>query len=182
MQIGSEMAKLQEKNPKMDPKKRFFSTIPQDFELLKQVPESSHQTVFWSELIYWNINFVLKCLTAHCEAHRPPIENQCFHQVQWLTLQKPLPFHIGQNGCLYSHFTSFLCLPMTTWLRWLDMAAGSLPINGLTNAMVGYNWKPMLSSSPMVDSSKAIAIPHRPKWLLTNGNWLGRVARKKLPF
>ena len=25
MQIGSEMAALQEKNPKMDPKKRFFS-------------------------------------------------------------------------------------------------------------------------------------------------------------
>ena len=43
MQIGSEMATLQEKNPKMDPKKRFFSKIPQDFELLKQVPESSHQ-------------------------------------------------------------------------------------------------------------------------------------------
>ena len=44
MQIGSEMATLQEKNPKMDPKKRFFSKIPQDCELLKQVPESSHQT------------------------------------------------------------------------------------------------------------------------------------------
>ena len=44
MQIGSEMTTLQEKNPKMDPKKRFFSKIPQDFELLKQVPEPSHQT------------------------------------------------------------------------------------------------------------------------------------------
>ena len=44
MQIGSEMATLQEKKPKMDPKKRFFSKIPQDFELLKQVPEFSHQT------------------------------------------------------------------------------------------------------------------------------------------
>ena len=32
------------KNPKMDPKKRFFSKIPQDFELLKQVPQTSHQT------------------------------------------------------------------------------------------------------------------------------------------
>ena len=38
------MAMLQEKSPKMDPKKRFFSKIPQDFELLKQVPESSRQT------------------------------------------------------------------------------------------------------------------------------------------
>ena len=41
MQIGSEMATLQEKNPKMDPKKRFFSKIPQDFQLLKQVPQIS---------------------------------------------------------------------------------------------------------------------------------------------
>ena len=44
MQIGSEMAALQEKNPKMDPKKRFFWKIPQDFELLKKVPQNSHQT------------------------------------------------------------------------------------------------------------------------------------------
>ena len=44
MQIGPKMATLQEKKTKMDPKKRFFSKIPQDFELLKQVPESSHQT------------------------------------------------------------------------------------------------------------------------------------------
>ena len=44
MQIGLKMTTLQEKNPKIDPKKRFFSKIPQDFELLKQVPKSSHQT------------------------------------------------------------------------------------------------------------------------------------------
>ena len=40
MKIGAKMATLQEKKPK----KRFFSKIPQDFELLKQVPESSDQT------------------------------------------------------------------------------------------------------------------------------------------
>ena len=53
MQIGSEMATLQEKNPKMDPKKRFFSKIPQDFELLKQVPGSSHQDGYfgWNQYI-----------------------------------------------------------------------------------------------------------------------------------
>ena len=67
MNIGVEMATLQEKKPKKDPKKRFFSKIPQDFELLKQVPESSFQTVFWPEQIYWDINFVLKCLPAHCD-------------------------------------------------------------------------------------------------------------------
>ena len=31
MQIGSEMAALQEKNPKMDPKKRFFLKNPPGF-------------------------------------------------------------------------------------------------------------------------------------------------------
>ena len=44
MKVGAKMATLQEKKTKMDPKKRFFSKIPQDFELLKQVRESSHQT------------------------------------------------------------------------------------------------------------------------------------------
>ena len=43
--------------------------------------------------------------------------------------------------------------------------------------MVGYNWKPMLSSSPMVDSSKAIAIPQGPKWLLTE--WIREGCKKK---
>ena len=47
MQIGSEMATLQEKNPKMDPKKRFFSQKSPIFELLKPVPESPHQTNFF---------------------------------------------------------------------------------------------------------------------------------------
>ena len=40
MQIGPKMATLQEKNPKIDPKKRFFLKKAQDFELLKHVPES----------------------------------------------------------------------------------------------------------------------------------------------
>ena len=44
MNIGPKMATQQEKKTKMDPKKRFCSKIPQDFELSKQVPESSHQT------------------------------------------------------------------------------------------------------------------------------------------
>ena len=122
------MATLKVKNPKMEPKNPpGFWTYETSSWIL-----TSNQ-LFWPEPIYWDINFVLKCLTAHCEAHRPPIENQCFHQVQWLTLQKPLPFHVGQNGCLYSHFTSFLCLPMTAWLRWLDMSAGSLLMDRLTN-------------------------------------------------
>ena len=53
MKIGPKMATLQEKKPKMDPKKRFFSKIPQDFELLKQVPQSSHQTghLGWNQYI-----------------------------------------------------------------------------------------------------------------------------------
>ena len=44
MKVSAKMATLQVKNPKMDPKKCSFSKIPQDFERLKQVPESSHQT------------------------------------------------------------------------------------------------------------------------------------------
>ena len=50
MKIGAKMATLQEKNQKWTLKTFFlknppgFSKIPQDFELLKQVPESSHQT------------------------------------------------------------------------------------------------------------------------------------------
>ena len=59
MQIGSEMAALQEKTPKMDPKKRFFWKIPQDFELLKKVPQNSHQTgqFGWNRYIgIWNLS------------------------------------------------------------------------------------------------------------------------------
>ena len=59
MQIGSEMAALQEKNPKMDPKKRFFWKIPQDFELLKKVPQNINQTgqFGWNRYIgIWNLS------------------------------------------------------------------------------------------------------------------------------
>ena len=44
MQIGPKMATLQEKNPKIDPKKKVFLKNPPFFERLKKVPESSHQT------------------------------------------------------------------------------------------------------------------------------------------
>ena len=47
MKIGGKMATQQVENrKKMDPKKRFLSKRAQDFELLKPVPESSHETVF----------------------------------------------------------------------------------------------------------------------------------------
>ena len=53
MQIGPKMATLQEKKTKMDPKKRFFSKIPQDFQLSKKVSQSSHQTghLGWNQYI-----------------------------------------------------------------------------------------------------------------------------------
>ena len=44
MKIGPKMATLQEKKQKLTLKNVFFSKIPQDFELLKQVPQNSHQT------------------------------------------------------------------------------------------------------------------------------------------
>ena len=49
MKIGAKMATIQEKivkTLKIGPKNVVFSKRAQDFELLKQVPESSHQTVF----------------------------------------------------------------------------------------------------------------------------------------
>ena len=53
--------------PKSALKHFFSSKIPQDFELLEQVPESSYQTgFFWPETIYWDINFVVKCLPERC--------------------------------------------------------------------------------------------------------------------
>ena len=59
MKIGSEMAALQEKTPKMDPKKWFFWKIHQDFELLKKVPQNIHQTGHfgWNRYIgTWNLS------------------------------------------------------------------------------------------------------------------------------
>ena len=50
MKIGAKIAMQQDeshKTPKMDPKNVFFSKFPQDFELLKQVPESLHQTIYF---------------------------------------------------------------------------------------------------------------------------------------
>ena len=44
----------------------FFSKRAKDFELLKQVLESSHQTVFQYFSTYWDINLVSKCLPVHC--------------------------------------------------------------------------------------------------------------------
>ena len=44
MKIGAKMAMLQEKNQKWTLTKSFFLKNPPFFELLKQVPESLHQT------------------------------------------------------------------------------------------------------------------------------------------
>ena len=53
MKISAKMATLQEKSPQIDPNKHFFSKIPQDFELLKQVSQTSHQTghLGWNQYI-----------------------------------------------------------------------------------------------------------------------------------
>ena len=68
MQIGSEMATLQEKTPKMDPKKRFFLKNPPGF--LAFETSSSNLTSnrpFWLKQIYRDIKFVLKRLPRRCE-------------------------------------------------------------------------------------------------------------------
>ena len=63
--------KSQKKNKKWTLQKLFFlSKIPHDFKLLKQVPESSYQTIFCPEPMYCDINFVLKCLPVNCRSGR----------------------------------------------------------------------------------------------------------------
>ena len=66
MKNGAKMAALQGKNPKMDPKNVFFLEKGPFFELLKQVPESSHQTRHFGQNQYIG-NYVLKCLPAQCD-------------------------------------------------------------------------------------------------------------------
>ena len=78
MQIGLKMATLQEKK-KWTLKNVFFSKIPQDFQLLKQVSQSSHQTGHFGPRLY--IGALILSLSAFpsnvsCEL---PI-NVCFLQ------------------------------------------------------------------------------------------------------
>ena len=64
---GHTRRRKSQKPQKWTLKNIFLSKIPSNVELLKQVPESSHQTVFfWLEPIYRDINFLLKCLPAQC--------------------------------------------------------------------------------------------------------------------
>ena len=68
MKIGAKMATLQEKNPKMDPKKRFFLKNPPGF--LAFETSSSNLTSnrpFWLKQIYRDIKFVLKRLPGRCD-------------------------------------------------------------------------------------------------------------------
>ena len=59
MKVGAKMATQQDKIAKprkMDPKNVFFSKRAQNFELLKQIPESLHQTVFFGPNQYITIH------------------------------------------------------------------------------------------------------------------------------
>ena len=49
MKISERKATLQEKKPKMDPKKRFFSKIPQEFQLLNQFLKPHIKLAIWAE-------------------------------------------------------------------------------------------------------------------------------------
>ena len=97
MQIGSEMATLQEKNPKMDPKKHFFLKNPPGLWTFET--SSSNLTSnrpFGLEPIYRDINFVLKRLPAQCVWRRLP-ESAWTRGQQNQT--KP-PFHTFWSGWL----------------------------------------------------------------------------------
>ena len=67
MQIGSEMATLQEKNPKMDPKKRFFLKNPPGFLAFeKSSSKLTSNRPFWLKQIYRDIKFILRGLPERC--------------------------------------------------------------------------------------------------------------------
>ena len=67
MQIGSEMATLQEKNPKMDPKKRFFLKNPPGFLAFeKSSSKLTSNRPFWLTQIYRDIKFILRGLPERC--------------------------------------------------------------------------------------------------------------------
>ena len=70
MQIGSEMATLQEKNPKMDPKKRFFLKNPPGFLAFeKSSSKLTSNRPFWLKQIYQDIKFILRGLPERCAPH-----------------------------------------------------------------------------------------------------------------
>ena len=67
MQIGSEMATLQEKNSKMDPKKRFFLKNPPGFLAYeKSSSKLTSNRPFWLKQIYRDIKFIRRGLPDRC--------------------------------------------------------------------------------------------------------------------
>ena len=67
MQIGSEMATLQEKTPKMDPKKRFFLKNPPGFLAFeKSSSKLTSNRPFRLKPIYRDIEFILRGLPERC--------------------------------------------------------------------------------------------------------------------
>ena len=80
MQIGSEMATLQEKTPKMDPKKRFFLKNPPGFLAFeKSSSKLTSNRPFWLKQIYRDIKFVLKRLPGRCGPNLQVRENRKNH-------------------------------------------------------------------------------------------------------
>ena len=92
MQIGSEMATLQEKNPKMDPKKRFFlKNSPGFLAFEKSSSKLTSNRPFWLKQIYRDIEFILRGLPGRCEVRF----------LQWGSLP-PHPFD--------KHFSTMYCI------------------------------------------------------------------------
>ena len=62
------MATLQEKNPKMDPKKRFFLKNPPGFWTFeKSSSKLTSNRPFWLKKIYRDIKFILRGLPERCD-------------------------------------------------------------------------------------------------------------------
>ena len=66
MQIGPKMARLQERNPKMDPKNVFLKNPPGFSAFETSSSKLTSNRPFGLKQIYLDINFVLKRLPVRC--------------------------------------------------------------------------------------------------------------------
>ena len=103
--------------------------MAKDFELLKQVPESSFQTIFLPEPIYWDIKFVLKCLPAHCDTFRIWASHNCLFWTptklsQWI--MHFVPIFLSDHG-----FLRRTSQKLSLW--WVDLL--SVILNLTNNAL-----------------------------------------------
>ena len=103
----SEMATLQEKNPKMDPKKRFFLKNPPGFWTFeKSSSKLTSNRPFWLKQIYRDIKFILRGLPGRCEI------------AGWISIL---------TTCVQNHIIKWLCAIIFSNTNWIQIAIGNKP-------------------------------------------------------